>query len=498
MGNYMGYGSAEREDSAPGKRKRDDKEDELESEDLEELKLETPKRKKMKNTAEYIYETLFLHGENSDIRIIALGREWPLHKIYLCQSGFFSSMFSGSWKESNLSEVTLNIPDDNIDEEALQIAFGSLYRDDVLIKPSRVVSVLAAASLLQLDGLIQQCADIMKETISSKTVCSYHQAAMMYGQGEVTNRCLDWLEKNLMAQQSIPLLKELSVDLMEKLVRSPSLFVMQVEMDVYTMLKKWSFLKLHPDWNLPIKQLMSETDQYFIGRNTDTADPVSFFLESGEGRQFVSVFQNIRLKHIINDLMSTKVISRDKIIPIGWMLPVFQQQWLAMLCIEQDTNQSALNDISEVDFNRHCMRCGRKLPKDGEYCWRWTGFNYGLDLLVTYTNGLLFLRRNTTNRPCATSVSLQAQRQVFARVSVVSYDTSGELKYEKHTKMTKLSLGKDEETLLMTVDRQATFPLHVSVNFLYVPPPPSQSGTSQTKDPPSPVANQDRHVEGSL
>lgn len=79
-------------------------------------------------------------------------------------------------------EINLEIPDQNIDTEgerksvtetcsgqcwlvclcvllitlycsgcvALQVVFGSLYRDDVLIKPSRVVSILAAACMLQL------------------------------------------------------------------------------------------------------------------------------------------------------------------------------------------------------------------------------------------------------------------------------------------------------------------------------------------------------------
>lgn len=96
------------------------------------------------------------------------------------QSGYFSSMFSGSWKESNMMEINLEIPDQNIDTEgescreatlyfnfvsfftdcillsgvsaALQVVFGSLYRDDVLIKPSRVISILAAACMLQLVG----------------------------------------------------------------------------------------------------------------------------------------------------------------------------------------------------------------------------------------------------------------------------------------------------------------------------------------------------------
>lgn len=108
---------------------------------------------------------------------------------FIFQSGYFSSMFSGSWKESNMMVIELEIPDQNIDTEgedsknmfptspwcnkqvvvlifltpnihiltmfsspsaALQVVFGSLYRDDVLIKPSRVVNILAAACMLQL------------------------------------------------------------------------------------------------------------------------------------------------------------------------------------------------------------------------------------------------------------------------------------------------------------------------------------------------------------
>uniref|UniRef100_A0A8C5KFH2 Germ cell-less, spermatogenesis associated 1 n=1 Tax=Jaculus jaculus TaxID=51337 RepID=A0A8C5KFH2_JACJA len=118
--------------------------------DQQQRLLNTPRRKKLKSTSKYIYQTLFLNGENSDIKICALGEEWSLHKIYLCQSGYFSSMFSGSWKESSMNIIELEIPDQNIDVEALQVAFGSLYRDDVLIKPSRVVAILAAACMLQL------------------------------------------------------------------------------------------------------------------------------------------------------------------------------------------------------------------------------------------------------------------------------------------------------------------------------------------------------------
>ena len=49
---------------------------------------------------------------------------------------------------------------------ALSIAFGCLYRDDFTIEPVDVCGVMAAASLLQLDGLMQQCSAIMVETCS--------------------------------------------------------------------------------------------------------------------------------------------------------------------------------------------------------------------------------------------------------------------------------------------------------------------------------------------
>lgn len=43
----------------------------------------------------YIYQTLFLNGENSDIKICALGEEWNLHKVYLRQVG-------AAWRQQEL------------------------------------------------------------------------------------------------------------------------------------------------------------------------------------------------------------------------------------------------------------------------------------------------------------------------------------------------------------------------------------------------------------
>ncbi|MGH0136825.1 UNVERIFIED_CONTAM: hypothetical protein FKN15_019817 [Acipenser sinensis] len=302
-----------------------------ESEEDGDSLLNTPRRKKLKSTSRYIYQTLFLNGENSDIQICALGQEWNLHKVYLCQ-----------------------------------VAFGSLYRDDVLIKPSRVVTILAAACMLQLDGLIQQCGETMKETINVKTVCGYYTSAGTYGLDSVKKKCLEWLLNNLMTHQSVDLMKELSAGLMEQLIGSPDLFVMQVEMDVYTALKKWMFLQLVPSWSGPQKQLLADADGWIAKKRKD------------------------------------------------WLSAVYKQQWFAMLRTEHD-NDFGPQEANKEEFEVSSMRCGRKLAKDGDYCWRWTGFNFGFDLLVTYTNRFIVFKRNTLSQPCGGSVSLQPRRNIAYR-----------------------------------------------------------------------------------
>ncbi|XP_039180218.1 germ cell-less protein-like 1 isoform X3 [Crotalus tigris] len=406
-----------RGDGAFSKRKRGEGLSESESGDEsegEERLLSTPRRKKLKSTSKYIYQTLFLNGEKSDVKICALGEEWNLHKIYLCQSGYFSSMFSGSWRESGMDTIELEIPDQNIDIEALQVAFGSLYRDEVLINPSRVIALLAAGSMLQLDGLIQQCGETMKETINAKTVCSYYNSAGTYGLDSLKKKCLEWLLNNLMTHQSVELLKELSINLMKQLISSSNLFVMQVEMDIYTALKKWMFLQLVPSWNGSLKQLLSEADAWFSKRRKDCEEGISF-LETEQGHAFIPVFKYLRLQYIISDLTSARIVERDSLIPADWLFSVYKQQWFAMLRAEQD-NDIGPQEINKEELEANSMRCGRKLAKDGDYCWRWTGFNFGFDLLVTYTNRYIIFKRNTLNQPCSGSVSLQPQRNIAFRL----------------------------------------------------------------------------------
>lgn len=58
-------------------------------------------------------------------------------------------MFSGSWKESTMERIDIQIVDPSIDLNSLHIALGSLYQDEITVEPAEVTSILAAANLFQ-------------------------------------------------------------------------------------------------------------------------------------------------------------------------------------------------------------------------------------------------------------------------------------------------------------------------------------------------------------
>lgn len=74
-------------------------------------------RKKLQTTAQYIYKTFYVEEQNSDVSVMALGKVWHLHKIYLCQSPYFASMFNGTWRECDQNFIPIEIIDPKIDLE---------------------------------------------------------------------------------------------------------------------------------------------------------------------------------------------------------------------------------------------------------------------------------------------------------------------------------------------------------------------------------------------
>ena len=58
---------------------------------------------------------------------------------------------------------------------------------------------------------------------------------------------------------------------------------------------------------------------------------------------------------------------------------------------------------SNLNLYSNIMRCGRELDEENSFCWRWTGFNYGLgfenDRLFTLGNIDHVIESGTSFKP---------------------------------------------------------------------------------------------------
>jgi len=448
------------------KRRREVEEDiSLCNVELEKI-LSTPKKKKLFTTSQYIYEHLFQAGRDSDVTLVALGRSWNLHKLYLSQSPYFSSMFSGRWSDGCKDTINIDIVDPVITLDALHITLGSLYQDEITVEPSDVVPVLATASLFTLEGLISQCLVIMDETVNVQTVVKYWEASVQYGCVEMARTCQDWLSVNLLSHlpDHPARLREIPPPLMSDLVTSPDLFVMQTEFSVYVLLRLWVFLQLHPAWDGEPQEAVVQSHKYFQSLSQANRGQTEYFLEQEEAQPYLPVFRNIRLPHLINHHMDVAMLVSDRIVPDSWMSSTYYARWMTLLRLDSGIDKGP-QDLDEETFNRECLRCGRTLNTDGQHMWRWTGFNSGLDLIVTYDSFRLTLKRNiAVDHEALTST--HKKRHVAYRVTVVSMNDQKQPIYRETSGIKQASLGKNEMVTMLELDPVLTvFPLLLSFNF---------------------------------
>lgn len=469
------------------KRKREDESDTSSDEvnSILEKSLNTPKRKKLLTTTQYIYQALFKEHRNSDIAVMALGKVWRLHKVYLCQSAYFASMFGGSWRETAQNFVNIEIIDPKINLEALDTVFGSLYLDEVTIDPKCVISVLATATHFQLDGLIERCAEVMTETVNAETSIQYYDAACEYGVQSVKSAAFNWLLVNLLSFYSrhSKWLRQISVDLMTSLVKSADLFVVQTEFSLYMVLRCWAYINLHPNYDEKSDNKKPIHCSWFAKLEDKTP-----FLLTKTGRKFEKPFRHLRLPHLLSHPVDLNVIIDDNLIPRSWLNDPLLTQWHSMLQIDQSCDSGPLECDRET-FLETCCRCGRVLFESGFQKWRWTGFNYGIDLVLITDSRTMSIKRHHRTEP-ERLLSLQTKRNFLIRVTLTSINEQRQVVHTQTTDIKMYCLEKNSEEQLMVLDKELEYPLFISVNMLVTSPTKIQPTTiCEESDVKVPISN---------
>ncbi|XP_034651820.1 protein germ cell-less isoform X1 [Drosophila subobscura] len=491
MGQIMGSMQSNVAEVFSNRRKRKRSTDStLGQEEQAQLGTTLAKKKKLLTTTQYIYKALFKEEKNSDVAVMVLDKVWHLHKVYLSQSPYFYTMFNGTWKEAQQNFVQITIPDDRINVESLDAVFGSMYSDEIEIDPKDVIPVLATATLFHLDGIIDKCSEVMVDTINAETAIHYYEAACQYGVVGVKKSTFQWFQINLLSIYSKQpnLLRHISIDLMTALTASQDLYVMQTEFSLYTLLRTWMFLRLHPEHDPedPVQRAEAQrTQDQLVNAGVDTHTPSMdvaqwkyftsrmeerSFLATPEGQPFVPVFQKLRTQYLTNHYMDLKIIYNDNIIPKEWLYSHIHSHWDALLRIDHGQEDSSPQQLDDDQFFENCMRCGRLLTEPGYQKWRWTGFNFGMDLILIMDSRRLNIRRHHRHEH-ERVLSLQTKRKFMIRTTVTSINAQRQPVFTQTSEICSLSLEKNEEVPLMVLDPKLVHPLLISINLLVVMPP---------------------------
>jgi hypothetical protein len=126
---------------------------------------------------DHLYHRGYLNGVCSDISINAFDKSYPLHRIILDRSPFFSSLFAGPWRDADIPVLDLDFSDPNITQNAFDIALQRLYGHVVNAEDDAVSSLLATGAYLDLQDLVEECLQNLLRTLNPKNVSLRHQFA---------------------------------------------------------------------------------------------------------------------------------------------------------------------------------------------------------------------------------------------------------------------------------------------------------------------------------
>ena len=79
--------------------------------------------------------------------------------------------------------------------------------------------------------------------------------------------------------------------------------------------------------------------------------------------------------------------------------------------------------------------------------WRWTGFNMGLDLIITFDDYTISLKRSLTasgNVEHEALLSNHKKRHIFYRVCVVSLNSQKQVVYQANSSIKSLTLSRNQ------------------------------------------------------
>jgi len=112
--------------------------------------------------------TRWRNKEFIDVHVVASGERFPAHKLVLsCGSDYMAALFSNSFSDSNSEDVYLH----DVSAQAISAILEYLYAGECsLSDEEELLPILRAASRLQIQSLMDACADAVRQRLCLENV----------------------------------------------------------------------------------------------------------------------------------------------------------------------------------------------------------------------------------------------------------------------------------------------------------------------------------------
>ncbi|UMM29481.1 hypothetical protein L5515_011818 [Caenorhabditis briggsae] len=372
-------------------------------------------------------------------------------------------MLEGSWAESKSERIDMEITDPNIDADGLNAVFGSLYHNEIEIDLEKIEGTVAAASYIVLDSVRERCAEMMISALSTDNAVRYYELSTSYGLDYVREKSIELILHQFWKILSVrEKLREVSHDLLETILTSPNMFTLEGEYDLYQHVLQWIYMKENPDCNHdePNEQFNSNIKNFFKTANSD------FLL-----MKYVDIISKIRMGQILIRSDTITTIKNDGLIPIQIVDGISSQLWFSLL--QNEENPKPL-EMSDDEFFETCNRLGRSLDSFPK-CWRWVGYNSGVDIMLHVNDYSVCIIRNCLNRKTPYSVNLKSAHVLHFRLVIC--DFKGQISFD--TGRTSWAMKPDETKTVFRLNEDISTP--ISVHFQYLIHKPIGSSTCVKK-----------------
>ena len=128
-----------------------------------------------------------------DVHLVVEGAKFPAHRVVLAAaSPYFQAMFTGGFKENEMSEITLN----ETSSEGLKCVLDAIYTAELPLSVENVCDIITLANQLQLNEIVEHCGIFLTGNISIHSCLSFLSIAEKYDLPEAVDECNKFVLEN--------------------------------------------------------------------------------------------------------------------------------------------------------------------------------------------------------------------------------------------------------------------------------------------------------------